>query len=155
MQQPPQQMLVDPPQTAHANLPAELGEHPRGRELSPQPGESSPSGLFGQLRHDQVQGMGGGQHRQQMNAPDLCGAQVMPSAPGESPWTKVGDEIIGNKNGKPFKQGNGADRRQRGKHAQTLTESSAADTPLVSAQSTSHQPVAKTFGTPSISEGRF
>jgi len=116
MQQPPQQMLVDPPQPAHAHLLAELCEHPCRRIMSPQPGEPSPSGLFGQLRHDQVQGMGGGQYGQQMHAPELCSAQVMPSPPGESARTTPGNEVIGHITGKPFEQGQGADRRQRGNH---------------------------------------
>jgi hypothetical protein len=115
-QQPPQQMLVDPPQPAHAHLLAELREHSRRRKLPPQPGEPSPIGLFGQLRHDQVQGMGGGHHGQQMHAPELCGAQVMPSPPGESARTKPGDEVVGHITGKPFEQGQGANGRQRGNH---------------------------------------
>ena len=82
MQQAAQQMLVDPPQPAHAHLLAELGKHPRARELSPQPGEAAPGRLFGQLCHDQVEGVGGGQHCQQMRAPKLGGAQVMSPATG-------------------------------------------------------------------------
>jgi len=133
MQQPAQQMLVDAPQPAHAHPLAELREHPRRWELPPQPGELSPSGLFGQLGHDQVEGAGGSQPRQQMGAPKLSGAQVMSSAPGESAWTQVGDKGIGHITGKQFEQGNGAHGRQRGGHARTLTEPAAADTPLESA----------------------
>jgi hypothetical protein len=117
MQQPAQQVLVDPPQPTHANLLAELPEHPRRWKLSSQPGEASPGGLFGQLRHDQVQGVGGGQHRQQMHAPELGGAQVMPSAPGEGAPTKSSNEVIRHITAKPFQQGNGADGRQRVNHA--------------------------------------
>ena len=117
MQQAAQQMLVDPPQPAHAHLLAELRKHPRARELSPQPGEPSPSGLFGQLCHDQVQGMGGGQHRQQVRAPELGGAQAMPPSAGEGARSASGDEVIGNIIGKHFEQGNGANGRQRGNHA--------------------------------------
>lgn len=117
MQQAAQQMLVDPPQPAYPHLLAELREHPRRREMAAQPGEPSPGRLFGQLRHDQVQGVGGGQHRQQMHAPELCGAQVMPPPSGESARTNSGDEVIGHITGKPFEQGNGADRRQRVHHA--------------------------------------
>lgn len=116
MQQAAQQMLVDPPQPAHAHLLAELRKHPRARELSPQPGEPSPGGLFGELRHDQVQGPGGGQHRQQMHAPELGGAQVMTPSAGESTWKKSGDEVIGHVTGKHFEQGNGANGRQRWGH---------------------------------------
>jgi hypothetical protein len=55
MQQPPQKMLVDPPQSAHARLLAKLMKHSRGRPQMTQPGKPSPPGLFGQLRHDQVE----------------------------------------------------------------------------------------------------
>jgi hypothetical protein len=117
MQQAGQQMLVDPPQSAHAHLLAELGKHPRARELSPQPGEPSPGRLFGQLGDDQVQGMGGGQHGQQMRAPELGGTQVMPPATGNRARTPSSTEVIGNIIGKHFEQGNGANGRQRGNHA--------------------------------------
>jgi hypothetical protein len=110
-------MLVDPPQPAHANLPAELRKHPRVWELSPQPGEPSPSGLFWQLGDDQVQGMGGGQHRQQVRAPELGGAQAMPPSAGEGARSASGDEVIWHVVTKQFEQGNGSNRRQRGGHA--------------------------------------
>ena len=117
MQQAAQQMLVDPPQPAHAHLLAELRKHPRARELSPQPGEAAPGRLFGQLGDDQVQGMGGSEHRQQMRAPELGRAQAMPPAPGESARTQSSNEVIGNMSGKHFEQGNGANGRKRGNHA--------------------------------------
>ena len=117
VQQAAQQILVDPPQPAHAHLLAELGKHPRARELSPQPGEAAPGRLFGQLCHDQVEGVGGGQHRQQMHAPELSGAQAMPPATGSSARTQSGNEVIRNIIGKHFEQGNGANGRQRGNHA--------------------------------------
>jgi len=104
-------MLVDPPQPAHAHLLAELRKHPRRRELSPQPGEPAPGGLFGKLRHDQVEGVGGGEHRQQMRAPELGRTQVMTPSAGESARTKFGDEVIGHIIGKHFEQGNGANGR--------------------------------------------
>ena len=150
MQQAAQQMLVDPPPPAHAHLLAELRKHPRARELSPQPGEPAPVGLFGQLCHDQIQRAGGSEHRQQMRAPELGGAQVMPPATGKSARTKSRDEVIGHIIGKQFEQGNGADGRQRGNHARTLTQCATLATPLVSAQTISHQTLTKTFGTPSL-----
>ena len=150
MQQAAQQMLVDPPQPPHAHLLAELRKHPRARQLSPQPGEPAPGGLFGQLCHHQVEGVGGGEHRQQMHAPELGGTQAMPPATGEVTRTNSGDEVIRHITGKHFEQGDGADGRQRGSHAGTLTEGAAVATPLGSAQTTAHQPVANTFGTPSL-----
>lgn len=122
MQQAAQQMLVDPPQPAHAHLQTELREHPRTGEMAAQPGEPAPGGLFGQLCHDQVQGMSGGQHRQQMHAPELGGAQAMPPATGNSARTQSSNEVIWNIIRKHFQQGDGADGRQRGDHAPTLTE---------------------------------
>jgi hypothetical protein len=68
-QQPSHQMLIDLPQSAHAHLAAKLMQHPRRRPHAPQPGEPPPSGLFGQLRHDQIERMRGRQSRQQMHAP--------------------------------------------------------------------------------------
>ena len=155
MQQAAQQMLVDPPQPPHAHLLAELRKHPRARQLSPQPGEPAPGGLFGQLCHHQVEGVGGGEHRQQMHAPELGGTQAMPPATGEVTRTNSGDEVIRHITGKHFEQGDGADGRQRGSHDCTLTECAALATPLVSAQTAAHQPVANTFGTPSYRAWRF
>jgi len=70
-QQPSQQMLVDAPQAAHAEVVAKFMEHPRRGAMPAQPSKPSPRRLLGQLRHDQVQRMGGGQQRQQMHAPKL------------------------------------------------------------------------------------
>ena len=150
MQQPPQQMLIDPPQSAHADLPAKFMQHPRRRQLAAQPGKPSPRGLFGQLRHQQVQGTGGRQPRQQMHAPEWGRTQVVATPTGEGARQKFGDEAIGDVVGNLLEQGVGANRWQSEAHARTLTETSALATPLVSAQTTSHQPVTKTFGTPSI-----
>ena len=149
MQQPPQQMLIEPPQSAHADLLAKFMQHPRRRQLAAQPGKPSPRGLFGQLRHQQVQGTGGRQPRQQMHAPELGRTQVVATPAGESAGQKFADEAIGYVVANLFEQGVGANRRQRDAHALTLTEPSALATPLESAQTTSHQPVTKTFGTPS------
>jgi len=52
---PPQQslhqMLIDGTQSAHACGLTKLMEHPRGGQRAPQPGETPPRRLFGQLRH--------------------------------------------------------------------------------------------------------
>lgn len=110
-------MLVDPPQPAYPHLLAELREHPRRWQLSPQPGEPAPGGLFGQLCHDQVEGMGGGEYRQQMRPPELGSTQGMPASAGKGARTKSGDEVIGHIIGKHFEQRNGANGRQRSNHA--------------------------------------
>jgi hypothetical protein len=47
-----QQMLIDPAQAGHTNLPPKLVQHPHAGPLKTQ------SGLFGQLCHHQIQRMG-------------------------------------------------------------------------------------------------
>ena len=84
-----------------------------------------------------------------MHAPELGRTQVMATPAGESAGQKFGDEIVGHVVGNLLEQGVGANRGQSEAHARTLTEPSALATPLVSAQTTSHQPVTETFGTPS------
>jgi len=68
-------MLIDLAQSAHSDLLAKLMQHPCARPMPTQPTEPSPSGLFGQLRHHQVERMRGGQQRQQMHAPQLRRAE--------------------------------------------------------------------------------
>ena len=60
----PQQMLIDLPQTADPNLLAKLMEHPRRGQRAPQQTKPAPPGLFGQLRQQKVERMGGGEQRQ-------------------------------------------------------------------------------------------
>jgi len=50
-QQPPHQILIDGTQCAHTYSLTKLMEHPRGGQRAPQPGETPPRGLFGQLCH--------------------------------------------------------------------------------------------------------
>ncbi len=110
-QQPPQEMLIDPPQRAHAHLSAKLMEHPRRWQFAPQAGELSPGGLFGQLCDQQIERMGGRQTRQQMHTPQLRRAQTVTSSAGESAGTQPGDKIIGHIVGELFEQRDGADGR--------------------------------------------
>jgi hypothetical protein len=64
-----QQMLIDPAQSAHANLLPKLVQHSRPRPMSAQPAETTPNGLFGQLDHHQIERMRRSQQGQQMHAP--------------------------------------------------------------------------------------
>lgn len=64
MQQPPHQMLIDVAQSAHAHRLTKLMQHPGRGQRTPQPGESPPHGLFGQLCRDEIERMGGSQHGQ-------------------------------------------------------------------------------------------
>jgi hypothetical protein len=48
-------MLIDLAQSAHSDLLAKLMQHPHARPMPTQPTEPSPSRLFRQLRHHQVE----------------------------------------------------------------------------------------------------
>jgi len=130
-EQTPQQMLVDPPQPADAHLLAKLMQHARRRSLTTQLGKPPPDGLFGQLCHEQVHGVGGGQHCQQMRPPKLRGAQSMPPTTCGTARTKLRDKVIGHIVGNQFQQSIGTNRRQGIAHAKTLTESHRQDSQLV------------------------
>jgi hypothetical protein len=93
-QQPSHQMLIDGAQSADSHAVPKLMEHPgRGRRAT-QPGETSPRRLFGQLRHEEIERMRGGQHCQQMRAPQLSRTQRVPPPTRELAWTNLGDEVI-------------------------------------------------------------
>lgn len=77
--------------------------------------------------------MRGGQHRQQMRAPQLRRTQGVPPPAGEVARANLGKEVIRCVGTQQFEQASGADGRQSQTHAQTLTQTSAHDTPLVSA----------------------
>jgi len=126
-------MLIDAPQPTHAHSLPKLMEHPGGGQRAPQPGEASPPRLLGQLRHQEIERMRGGQHRQQMRAPQLRCTQGVPSPAGEVARANCGEEVIGGVRTQQFEQAVGADRRQRQTHTPTLTRTSIPDTPLVSA----------------------
>ena len=66
---PSHQMLMDGSQYADAHALPKLREHPGRGQRATQPGETAPRRLFGQLRHEEIERMRGGQHRQQMRAP--------------------------------------------------------------------------------------
>ena len=132
-QQPSHQMLIDGAQCAHAHALPKLMEHPGRGQGAPQPGEASPRDLFGQLRHEQIERMRGGQHCQQMRTPQLRGTQGVPSPTRALAWTNLGNEVIGSVGTQQFKKLAGADRRQNQTQARTLTHPPALATPLVSA----------------------
>jgi len=111
MQQPPHEMLIDVAQSAHAHSLTKLRQHPGGGQCAPQPGETPPRGLFGQLRRDEIERMRGSQHRQQMGAPQLRRTQIMPPPAGEVARANLGDEVIGGVRTQQFEQLAGADGR--------------------------------------------
>jgi hypothetical protein len=73
--------------------------------------------LFGQLCHEQIEGMRGRQHRQQMRAPQLRRTQGMPPPAGKVARANLGNEIVGDVRTHQFEQLAGADGRQSQTHA--------------------------------------
>jgi len=126
-------MLVDGAQPAHAHGLPKLMQHPGGGQRVPQPGEAPPRGLFGQLRHKQIERMRGRQHRQQMRAPQLRRTQGVPPTASEAARADLGNEVIRGVRTHQFEQAVGANGRQSQTHARTLTQTALHDTPLVSA----------------------
>ena len=126
-------MLIDAAQSAHVHRLTKLMQHPGGGQRAPQPGEVPPRGLFGQLGREEVEGMRGSQHRQEMRAPQLRRAQDVPPPASEVVRAKLGDEVIRGVRTQQFKQAVGADGRQSQTHAQTLPQTSAPNTPPISA----------------------
>ncbi len=125
--QPAHQMPVDGAQAADADAAPKLMEHPGGGQGAPQPGETSPRGLRWELRDQQVERMGGGQHRKQVGAPQLDGTQGMPASARAALGVKAGDEVIGDIGTQRVEQTGGAHRWQS--HARRLTQSTGQSTP--------------------------
>jgi hypothetical protein len=133
MQQSFHQMLLDAPQTPDADRLPKLMAPPGGGPRAPQPGETPPRRLFRQLRHDQIEGMRGRQHGQQMGPPQLRGTQNVTASASEVARTNLGDEGIGRVRTQQFKQAAGANGRQSQTQDRTLTQTVTDNTPLVSA----------------------
>jgi hypothetical protein len=110
-------MLIDGPQPVHAHGLSKLMEHPRRGQCAPQPGEAPPRGLFGQLGHEQIERMRGGQHRQQMRAPQLRRTQRMPPPAGNVARTNLGNAVVGDVRTHQFEQLAGANGGQSQTHA--------------------------------------
>src|SRR5881394_708517 len=104
-------------------------QHPGGGQRAPQPGEAPPSGLFGQLRHEEIERMRRGQHGQQMRAPQLRRTQGVPPSAGGAARANFGQEVIGGVGTQQFEQPAGADGRQSQTHARTLTQTSVQTPP--------------------------
>jgi len=102
-------MPVDGAQATDTHAAPKLMEHPCGGQGAPQPGETPPRRLLGQLRHQQVERARGGQHRQQMGAPQLGGAQGVPPPASAVLRAHLGDEVIGDVGTQQFEKLAGAD----------------------------------------------
>jgi hypothetical protein len=105
-------MLIDGSQPADPDRLPKLMEHPGAGQGVSQAGEPPPRGLFGQLPHQQIERMRGGQHRQQMRAPQLRRTQGVPPPASKTTRTNLGNEVIGGVWTHQFEQVAGADRRQ-------------------------------------------
>lgn len=112
-------MLVDPPQSGHAQPGAKLMQHPHIRHpvLAAEAREGSPSPLLRQQLDQQVQGMHRREQAQQMHAKELGrGVRVAPAA-GAALRPGLIDEIVGHQRIQAFQQRHGAGGRQVGIHA--------------------------------------
>jgi hypothetical protein len=105
-------MLIDGAQPADTHVPPKLMEHPGGGQRVSQPGEASPRRLFGQLPHQQIEGMCGRQHCQQMGAPQLRRTQCVSPPASKLTRTNLGKEIIRDVRTHQFEQAIGTDGRQ-------------------------------------------
>jgi hypothetical protein len=84
---------------AHYSCPrAKLVEHAHIRPTMPmgQPGKVAPSALLGQQSDQLVERMGRREHRQQVDPPQLCGAQDSMRASARAPVPVLVDEFVGN-----------------------------------------------------------
>jgi len=145
-----QQMLIDPAQSAHANLLPKPVQHPHTRPMSAQPAETAPSGLFGQLSCHEIERMRRSQQRQQMHAPQLRRTEGAPPPAGELPRAQIVDERVGHIGRQQVQQAVGSGRWEHNSHAPTLPEPRRSTNPPVLAKAHSHEPLTKTFGTPSF-----
>jgi hypothetical protein len=136
-QQPLQQVLIDPAQAADADLTPKLVQHPPARPLPAQQAKPPPSGLFGQLRHDQIERMRRSQQRQQMRAPQLRCAQSTPSPAGELARAQIGNEVVGHIRRNQVQQAVGSGGWKRKSHARTLTDPTPPTNPPVLAKTQS------------------
>ena len=83
-----------------------------------QVGKPSPSALLRQHLKQQIDRMNRGQQHQQMESPQLGGAEVPVATPGGSVRPLFMQKTVGNKRGKLFEQGVGARNREQRFHAQ-------------------------------------
>jgi hypothetical protein len=92
------QLVVDGPETRYSCPRTKLVEHPHIRSAMPlgQPRKLAPSALFGQQGDQLVERVGRRQNRQQVDTPQLCGAQgsMRPSARASVPV--LVDEVVRN-----------------------------------------------------------
>jgi hypothetical protein len=110
LQQGSQQDLVDATQAGHPDAPAKLVEHAHiGNSVAVgQMGKLPPSALLRQQLEQQVNGVNRRQQRQQVDTPQLCGAEMSLTTTRGSVGPSLAKKPIGNKRGELLKQGVGA-----------------------------------------------
>jgi hypothetical protein len=93
-----EQQFIDLPQPQHAHAIAKGVEdtNVRHRVAMPQPGEGTPGALLGEQSAKQVKRMDRRQQRQQMRAPELCGAELPTRATHGSKVPSLVDAVVGN-----------------------------------------------------------
>ena len=89
-------MLVNPPQSSHAQARPKLVPHsyPGHLTLATQSCKLAPRALFRQHFHQQIDRMHGGKHAQQVQPVELCGAVGPASAAGATVGPTLIDEIV-------------------------------------------------------------
>jgi hypothetical protein len=148
-QQAAQQMLINLAQSAYPQTITKLMEHARAGQLPAQVAETPPGSLFGQLGHQQVERMGGGEQRQQMHPPQLGRTQGTTPPARELAGRERLDEVIGHERRQQFQQPIGAGGRKKNSHARTLTGRASKTNPPKSAKPSWQEQFTRTFGTPS------
>ena len=108
------QLVVDGSQTRYSHPRPKLVEHAHIWCAMPlgEPRKLAPSPLFGQQGDQLVEGMGRRQHRQQVDSPQLCGAQAPMRTPARAPVPVLVDEVVGNIRIHQSKQSRRTRRRQ-------------------------------------------
>jgi len=112
-----QQVLIDPAQAADPDLLTKLVQHPHPGPVAAQPAEPTPSGLFGQLSHDQIERMRRSQQRQQMHAPQLRPTEGAAPPASELARTQIVDESVGHVGRNQVQQVVSASGRKQNSHA--------------------------------------
>lgn len=118
----PKQMVVDLAQTGRAQGAAKIVEHAHIRDGKPigQMGKAAPLLLLGQATDQRIEAKGARQQNQQMNTPELSGAETQsPPFPTLASEPFV-DEFVGDMRRKNTQQFGGADRWKL--HAQHATQ---------------------------------
>ena len=114
-----EQMLVDPPQSGHAQPRPKLVQHPHiGHPvLAAQVREAPPRPLLRQHFDQQVQGMNRREQTQQVNTKELGGGVFAVPTAGATVRPDSIDEIVGDQRIQEIKQRHGAGGRKVGIHA--------------------------------------